>query len=508
MSLKFGNKSDVGLKRRSNQDSYVIVRGESLNGELDALFVVADGMGGILGGEVASEIVVTTFPESVQSHLAARNGDTAPIDSSKLLEDAVGAANRKVRARQAEDTQLRGMGTTCVAAILDANVLTVANVGDSRAYLLRDGRLTQITQDHSSVWEQVLAGNMTSEEARTSRFRNQITRAIGSDVNSDPDIDIVELTVGDSVLLCSDGLTSELEDDEIARLFASVADPQEACEILVEAALGAGGRDNVTVIALRYGEFQTLVLEKKPRSSPQASEDPMEAMEAWRDAGYDPVAKHGDGVPDLADLSLKVGRGPISPALLGLLFVLAVLAGGEAYALVRLNQEVTKLRKRPPEVVIRPPDRPTDHELSYGDPVLLTSKPIRDTPIAVDDGVGVFATTAKGNLVRFNATGEMSPLPDQTRVGGAPGSPVRESLLLAIDVSGNRYQINPGARVISKYDPEGLLKAAAIGKGKLVAPTALAVDTSGNLYVIDEQRVKKIGASDALQTPTGAPASR
>ena len=373
MSLKFGFKTDVGLKRRNNQDSYVIVRGESLNGELDALFVLADGMGGKLGGEVASEIVVRTLPEIVTARLAARNGDKSPVNAAQLLEDGILEAHRKVRDRQASETQFSGMGTTCVAAILDANVLTLANVGDSRAYLLRNGRLTQITQDHSSVWEQVQAGNMTPEEARSSRFRNQITRAIGSEFNAEPDIDMVALKEGDSVLLCSDGLSSELPDDEIARLFAGVSDPQAACEKLVEAALGAGGKDNVTVIALRYGEFQPVTLEKKRPVDTAPAND---TADAWRDAGFDPDGAD-DEDPDSEPGAARPNRRPpearrsgrgriVSPVMLGLLFVLAVLAGGEAYALARLYQDLEKVRKSHPTIVTVQQPRPTDSRLTYG----------------------------------------------------------------------------------------------------------------------------------------------
>ena len=508
MSLKFGFKTDVGLKRRNNQDSYVVIRGDSLNGELDALLVLADGMGGKAGGEVASDLVVRTLPEVVTAHLAARNGDKAPVDAGELLEDAIQQAHRKVRERQKIDSQLNGMGTTCVAAILDANVLTIANVGDSRAYLLRDGRLTQITQDHSSVWEQVLAGNMTPEEARASRFRNQITRAIGSEVSAEPDIDMVELKEGDSILLCSDGLSSEISDDDIARLFAGEADPQSACERLVEAALGAGGKDNVTVIALRFGEFQPVTLEKKERTPVSSASDP---LDAWRDAGFDPEADREDGFQEPKGRAMPARPAALSPVLLGLLFVLAVLAGGESYALVRLYQDLDKARKlHPREVQVFPP-RPTDSRtLTYDVPTILSVKAVRDAPLAVDDEFAVLATSADGNLIKISSRGQVTQFPDQSKISGKSSTPERVSLLIATDASGNRYQVNPGANVITKYDPDGRLAEDAaghlvgpIGKGKLVRPTALAVDALGNLYVIDEHVVKKIRAIDPT-APTSA----
>ena len=497
MSLKFGSKSDVGRRRHNNQDSFVVLRSDALNGELDALFVVADGMGGKLGGEIASDIVVQTIPGAVIDRLAARNGDTGAVDAKAILVGAVAKAHQHVREHQATDAQLSGMGTTCVAGILDGNRLTVANVGDSRAYLLRNAVLTQITQDHSSVWEQVLAGNMTPDEARTSRFRNQITRAIGSAVNASPDIEVVELQTGDSVLFCSDGLSSEIDDNEIARLFAGVEDPQAACERLVEAALSAGGRDNITVVGLRYGDFTPTTLQKMTQLPDTAAAD---AQEAWRAAGHE-VDNAGYAV----DLKRK-GQSRLSPALVLLVFLLAIAAGGEGYALYRLNRTLQALRSVPPKVVIAPPNHPTDHDLSYGDPVLISTKVLRSGPIAADGEGGVIVATPSSLLIKIDARGQISRLPDQSAATVDTAAPAGDTMLVVTDVSGNRYQIKRGERVISKFDAEGNLRVGNIGSGKLVAPTALTVDLFGNLYIIDDRHAKRIVArfalaGDRLQSP-------
>ncbi len=501
MSLKFGFKTDVGLKRRSNQDSGVIVRGEALNGELDALLVIADGMGGRLGGEVAAEIVVRTVPESVAINLGARNGAKTKIDARRLLAGAIAESHARVQERQAQDAELSGMGTTCVAAILDANLLTVANVGDSRAYLVREGSIRQLTQDHSSVWEQVVAGNMTPEEARTSRFRNQITRSIGSEVSAVPDIETFELQQGDTLLFCSDGLYSELCDDELARLLSSGSDPQQVCDRLVDAALRAGGRDNVTVIALRYGDFRPVTVETKRRVDVEPADDP---LNGWRAAGFET----GDRQNDRESHSLRsyrgAGRRSASLFLLGLVFVLAVVAAAEFFTLVRFSREFTRLRQTPPEVVVRTPDRATDHDLRYGGAVEVSRKPVRDIPLAVDSDGNILAASTDGSLIHIDSRGQVTPLPNQERVAGMAVAPSRESMLLATDLSGNRYQLSPGARAISKFDPDGILKSAEIGQGTLFAPTCLWVDPAGNIFVIDQHHVMKITASVAPKSPSEA----
>jgi len=495
LSLQFGSITDVGKRRRSNQDRMAIVRGEALHGELDALIVIADGMGGTQGGEIASEMVVETVQEIVADYLADRGGDTAATDAPCLLREAIRESHRRVRLRQAEDVDLVAMGTTCVAAILDANTLTLANVGDSRAYLLREGVLRQVTADHSSVWEQVQAGAMTPEEARNSRFRNQITRAVGSSVNATPDIYTIELIEGDSVLLCSDGLSSEVAEAEIARLLAGVEDPQAACENLLDAALTAGGRDNVTMIALRYGRFAPIALpstdvlsDLHPRRAPRIGADPIEARAESAEHDPDPLA----AMP-------RRRRHSNSPALMALLLLLTLVAACEGYFLAHVYGALVRARRSAPKIVTVPAARPTDSDLSYGQPAPLTAKLVRNAPFAADVDGGVLAATTDGNLVRIDKQGIVTRLPDQPKREAGRSAPKPEPAqrepLLATDASGNRYLVNPGERAVSKYDPDGVLVTDSIGRGGLTGPSALAVDYSGNLYVVDKHRVMRIVAS-------------
>jgi protein phosphatase len=234
MKVRYGAQSDLGLKREVNQDCYGIA--EALQPERqDRLLVVCDGMGGHMAGEVASRLGVSAF----LAHYYA----TAQADRRALLPTALVAANRQVY------EQGRGtMGTTSVVALLLGDQLHVANVGDSRAYLLRDGQIQQLSQDHSFVAEQVAAGLLTPEQARVSAHRNMITRALGH--QADVQVDLfppLTLQPGDSVILSTDGMHGLVEDSEIAGVVSTVL-PETAAQQLVQMANDRGGTDNITVV--------------------------------------------------------------------------------------------------------------------------------------------------------------------------------------------------------------------------------------------------------------------
>jgi serine/threonine protein phosphatase PrpC len=235
MKVAIGAKSDVGRVREGNEDSYLVD---------DPLFAVADGMGGHLAGDVASSTAVEVIAAAAQS---ADGGD--PDSLAVLVRDANAAIFRKAQA----DTALRGMGTTCTLLMIQDRRGHLAHVGDSRAYLLRDGELSQLTEDHSLVGRMVKEGRLSAQEAENHPQRSIITRALGVDSDVEVDLVTVELNEEDRILLCSDGLTSMVDDDRIKEVLGRTPDPQRAADELVSVANEAGGEDNVTVVLVDVG---------------------------------------------------------------------------------------------------------------------------------------------------------------------------------------------------------------------------------------------------------------
>ncbi len=230
MPRSYAARSDVGSVREHNEDSYLVKT---------PLFVVADGMGGHEAGEVASNIAVTTM----EAH--------APKSTSpEALAAAVIKANEAVLRGAQDGTGKPGMGTTLTAAFVFEDEATIAQVGDSRAYLLHDGQLQRITRDHSLVADLIEQGRLTEAEARFHPQRSVITRALGSDPHMQPDLYTLHVEEGDRLLLCSDGLCSMISDEDIVEILLDNPAPAHACDALVEEAIIAGGLDNVTVIVI------------------------------------------------------------------------------------------------------------------------------------------------------------------------------------------------------------------------------------------------------------------
>ena len=231
MIVRVGARTDVGKVRTRNEDSYLVE---------EPLFAVADGMGGHRGGNVASALTI----ESI------REARPAWDPSGDPLVQAVRRANRVVFERAAGDSNLRGMGTTVTVLQTSGSEAIVAHVGDSRAYLLREGELRQLTHDHTLVQQMADEGKISEEEARVHPARNIITRSLGVDEDVDVDELRLDLRAGDRVLLCTDGLTGMLDPDEIRQILEGEEDPQAAADTLVDLAVERGGDDNVTTVVV------------------------------------------------------------------------------------------------------------------------------------------------------------------------------------------------------------------------------------------------------------------
>jgi serine/threonine protein phosphatase PrpC len=247
LRLDVAQLTDVGRKREHNEDNmaFVIPKDSQVMASKGALFIVADGMGGHAAGEVASEIAVDTVSNMYYQE------DSNDVAVSLLR--AIRRANVSIHQRAAENLLRTGMGTTCVAAVLRGNMAYIANVGDSRAYLLRGNQVKQISQDHSWVAEQVRAGLLTEEQARTHAQRNVITRCLGTQAEVDVDVFHEELCEGDCLVLCTDGLSGLVSDEEL-QLIVDQFVPQESVYHLVEKANENGGPDNITAIVVRVQE--------------------------------------------------------------------------------------------------------------------------------------------------------------------------------------------------------------------------------------------------------------
>jgi len=247
--LRIGSRLDLGMVRENQEDSLGIYfpPEPAMQEEKGALFLVCDGVGGHAAGDVASAIAV----ETLTSAYYAASANTVE-DSLRV---AVTEANRRVLEEAAKRPAQNGMGSTCVCVALRGTHIGVANVGDSRAYLLRGDRLVQLSQDHSWIAEQVRSGMMNEQDARNSQFRNVITQALGGLEQVSPSVRGQDLRAGDVLLLCSDGLTTMLEDREIMAFLQQYDDPQEACDALTDAANQRGGKDNISMIIARIDDL-------------------------------------------------------------------------------------------------------------------------------------------------------------------------------------------------------------------------------------------------------------
>ena len=312
MRPRVGAKSDVGRVRAGNEDSYLVQ---------EPLFVVADGMGGHVAGDVASRLAVKTIGESID------DGTSQP----EQLAEAVKGANSAIWEKAHSDPSLQGMGTTCTLVFLKDDEIHVAHVGDSRAYLLREGDLQQITEDHTLVGRMVKEGRLRPEEAEHHPQRSIITRALGVDGHVEVDVSSFPVREGDRVLICSDGLTSMVDAESIRGVLASKDDPQAAVEELIDRANAAGGEDNITAVVLSFdGSASVPGAAARQDTLPQTGATPDVAL---RTEAVQPGARSHDVTGTFDVEALKATAGPRKsrksrPILVTLVLIVLVLVAG------------------------------------------------------------------------------------------------------------------------------------------------------------------------------------
>ncbi|MFZ0295486.1 MAG: Stp1/IreP family PP2C-type Ser/Thr phosphatase [Candidatus Sulfotelmatobacter sp.] len=255
MNLVFqaAGKTDIGLVRTNNEDNF----GFDLR---RGIFVVCDGMGGAAAGEVASKIAVDTVlayfrkdSGRAESPVLGRKFEGVS-ENAAALANAIQLANQSIQEVGAQNPNRAGMGSTIVAVCLHGNLFSIANVGDSRIYLVRGGGIQQLTSDHSLVMEQVRRGLMTVEEAERSEMQNVIVRALGSEDIVEPDLEDHEFAPGDVLLLCTDGMSRYIKEEQMLEVVSSARSLSEACEALIEAAKAGASDDNITCVLVRAAE--------------------------------------------------------------------------------------------------------------------------------------------------------------------------------------------------------------------------------------------------------------
>jgi PPM family protein phosphatase len=312
MLVQAASATDTGRRRRHNEDAYVCE---------PPLFAVADGMGGAQAGELASNLAAAALHNE-----GTRGGGEERVD--ELIQEA----NRRVYERQTQDSSAAGMGTTMTVALVEDGNVAIGHVGDSRAYLIRDRRLEQLTEDHSLVAELVRSGKLSPEEADVHPQRSVITRVLGTDPNVDVDTFSVATRPGDLFLLCSDGLTSMVDDEAILReVERNRTDLRAAAKGLVRAANKGGGEDNITVVFFEIGEDTGEPLEETAQyptleeMESRSDEDTLDELD--RVPAVDTMVVPPEDAAKFAEATHpKKTRSRVIPALLLILIALAVIA--------------------------------------------------------------------------------------------------------------------------------------------------------------------------------------
>ncbi len=445
MELNIGIKSDIGRVRTVNQDSAIALPSENLRKRIDYLFIVADGVGGANGGEVASMMVTTLLPDILVEQLSHHDEIDAEILSEALI-SSIKEANRRIWERSQSDSELSGMGTTCVVAAVMKDVVVAANVGDSRIYLCRNGMLTQISEDHSLIQEYSRLGELTPNEIKHSRIRNVITRAVGIMSNVDPDSYAFNLSNGDAILLCSDGLTNMVDMNEIEAVLGVVADQQAAAEKLVGLANKHGGEDNVSVVLARYGTY-------RPGLNPQ----------------YHSIG-HGGWFSVRSAVALIIWL-----AVICILFGIGYEMGE--------HQFINRLYKK---MMVVSNVRASVHVIGYSKPRVLWRHPLIPNMLSLSDGK-VTVTSPNGDVYQFSKSGHRFLF----KLSALSRHIVSNNVVMGFEPDGSLIVEYPRSGGLERISRSGK-RLASIAPGQITQPTAIAVDSSGDIFVIDHQKLKLI----------------
>lgn len=527
MKITFGAKTDPG-RRPNNEDQLLVVDVRRHGLRADGVLVIADGMGGRNFGERAASAAVEAVGDTLVEMLQAEK-DPA-VDIGDALDSSLRKANSRVYELAGQDQESQGMGTTCVAAVIENDQVHVAHAGDSRAYLLRQGQLSRLTDDHSYVAEQVRAGNLSEENARKSRFRNVITRAVGIEPTITPDVTHHDVQGGDLILLCTDGLTNMVTEEEIAQIMAQASSAQTAADKLVNLANRNGGRDNITAIVarlevgnrtqrMRAGDLAQLVTPPAPPAPsdeagliPPVDEGPEPDETPTVPPRRAPAVQDEGDYADEYEPARPRRRGRGSRTALTLLSLLSLLSlGCAAYLWSLLDGAGYQFRPEPPFAVRpTPPPPPTPPDLArvtYGAPNLLSVAPMQAGLLTVSPKDNtVVALTVAGQVLHLTSDGQTVfkyALPKQFAppaavppVGDAAPAPVTAPaprLHWATDPQGNLYVADGVKRTITKYRHNGEF-LRSVATGLLKQPEALAAGADGSIYVVDAQRLKIIKA--------------
>ena len=487
MNLLIGAKTDLG-KRSNNEDFYAVVDVQQSHLRADGVLIVADGMGGRNFGETASTAAVEAVAETLVDLLDARRSDSVHVEDA--LDSALRKANARVYELSREGEHAEGMGTTCVAAVIEGGRLFIGHAGDSRAYVVRNQKLEQLTDDHSYVAEQVRAGVITEESARKSKFRNVITRAVGIEPTISPDVAGYPLTGIDALLLCTDGLTGPVRDLDIERLLLASPSAQIAADKLVALAKNNGGSDNITAVVVRFSEGAIA-----PETNMPEIDDQSDFLNARKWAP--PKEPRPMGQPILIGLLLLFLASTI---------YLASVASEAGYAWRFGLPPLAKSDPAPVHV------RDFQH-LTYDAPETFYETPVRGGPLTHSDtDDSITAVTQAGDIVslasdgktlyKFPLTESAAPpsgeaaapkkAPERRRRHSAPApdapaprsAPAEGNIHFAADAQGNLYVSDAAGHGVMKYKSSGE-EIGPVAKGQLENPEAIAVSDDGTVYVVD-----------------------